>query len=322
MADNSNFLQKWRTVLQNGAIHIPFTINPTYRGPEEFKVIDDSIVPGIVPNKYVVSNTGYVYYNADCYEHYKQTGRHPDCNGYFITSFQLQNGKQKVEKIHRVVAKAFVENPDPENKIFVNHIDGIKQHSYFNNLEWVTPKENSEHASKTGLLHKQEESHALSKLPKTEVKIFIGKKKSEEEKDKSFKSDYSHMLGENNINNKLSEKEVREICELIQTGKYWDVEIANFYNVSYTNISDIHKGKLWTQISCDYDFSKRKPAKKLTPENVEEICKLFEEGELTDPKIAAKFGVSYENISQIRRGRIWTHVSCKYDISKAKSFTR
>lgn len=322
MADNTNFLHRWRTTLFNGKVHIPFTINPTYRGPEEFKVIDDSIVKGIIPDRYVISNTGYLYYNADCYENYNILHPYPDSQGYWTVALKLSNKKQKHEKIHRLVAKAFVENPDPENKKFVNHIDGVKQNAYFNNLEWVTPKENSQHASKIGLLPKLDESHALSKIPKVEVKIYIGKKKLEEEKDRSFQPDYSHMIGENNINNKLSEKEVREICELIQSGKYWDVEIANIYNVSYTNISDIHKGKIWTHISCEYDFSKRKPAKKLTPENVEEICKLLEEGELNDVKIGAKFGVSRINIAQIRKGKIWTHISCKYDLPKAKSNKR
>ena len=32
---------------------------------------------------------------------------------------------------------------------------------------------------------------------------------------------------------KLTEKEVREICELIQSGKYFDTEIAKMYNIKY-----------------------------------------------------------------------------------------
>lgn len=59
------------------------------------------------------------------------------------------NGNGTTERVHRLVASAFVPNPD--NKSDVNHIDGNKLNNHYTNLEWVTKSENMRHAYDTGL---------------------------------------------------------------------------------------------------------------------------------------------------------------------------
>ena len=59
------------------------------------------------------------------------------------------NGKQKRMRVHRMVALAFIDNPD--NKPYVNHINGNRSDNNVENLEWVTPSENTQHAVDTGL---------------------------------------------------------------------------------------------------------------------------------------------------------------------------
>ena len=69
--------------------------------------------------------------------------------GYKWTKVR-QSGKQKSMFIHRMVASAFVPNPD--NKPQVNHKNGDKFDNRSENLEWVTPSENKRHAHALGLI--------------------------------------------------------------------------------------------------------------------------------------------------------------------------
>lgn len=68
--------------------------------------------------------------------------------GYLCVSLYKNNKKSNL-RVHRLVAQAFIENKN--NKKEVNHIDGNKHNNCVCNLEWVTSKENKEHAVEIGL---------------------------------------------------------------------------------------------------------------------------------------------------------------------------
>jgi hypothetical protein len=58
------------------------------------------------------------------------------------------NDIKKNMSIHRLVAMAFVPNPD--NKPLVNHLDGDKMNAKASNLQWVTGSENQRHSFMLG----------------------------------------------------------------------------------------------------------------------------------------------------------------------------
>lgn len=74
-----------------------------------------------------------------------------DKYGYEVVALQRRDENiRKSVTVHRLVANAFIENPD--NKETVNHINGDKLNNSIGNLEWATHKENTRHAITTGLM--------------------------------------------------------------------------------------------------------------------------------------------------------------------------
>lgn len=75
-----------------------------------------------------------------------------DKDGYFKVGLRKE-GKQRFFFVHRLVAQAFINNPNFKPQ--VNHIDGIKNNNSVSNLEWVTHQENRTHAAENGLVPDQ-----------------------------------------------------------------------------------------------------------------------------------------------------------------------
>ena len=99
--------------------------------------------------RYAVSNLGRIKNN----DSEKILSTRKSTNGYLRVN--LRKGHVKYEKptvihVHRLVAEAFL--PPIEGKKCVNHIDGNKINNCVDNLEWVTNRENTMHAIKTGLM--------------------------------------------------------------------------------------------------------------------------------------------------------------------------
>lgn len=167
---------------------------------------------------YQISNLGRVkslerkvvgYYGADrtLKERIKSLQK---SDGYLTVSLS-KNGKNKRYKIHRLLAKAFI--PNPENKKCINHKNGIKTDNRIENLEWVTRKENLQHAHRNGLI-------PSTPGPKGEECNF----------------------------SKLTEDEVLEIRDMYKNTTLSQREIAKLFGVRRDNISKIVNRITWRHI--------------------------------------------------------------------------
>lgn len=110
-------------------------------------------IPGY-EGRYQVSNFGNVVsLNYLFTKKEKQLTPVKHHGGYLI----IHLGKDKIRMIHTLVAEVFI--PKEEGKRFVNHIDGNKHNNRVDNLEWVTSKENMNHAIRTGLRNPHKNNH-------------------------------------------------------------------------------------------------------------------------------------------------------------------
>lgn len=85
--------------------------------------------------------------------------------GYFFVNL-WRNGEGKHYLVHRLVAEAFIPNPD--DKPQVNHINGVKNDNREVNLAWCTSSENRQHAYDAGL-NKSGEDNITTKLLNADV---------------------------------------------------------------------------------------------------------------------------------------------------------
>lgn len=80
-----------------------------------------------------------------------------DKDGYLLV-----NLKNITFKVHRLVANAFI--PNPNNYTEVNHKNGNKQENFSNNLEWCTRSANNKHAWDIGLRRKTAKMQEVARI--------------------------------------------------------------------------------------------------------------------------------------------------------------
>lgn len=94
---------------------------------------------------YQISDEGRVY---SAYSK-KYLKLRKDKDGYLLVNL-YKDKKQYTKKVHRLVAEAFIDNP--EGKKEVNHIDCQRDNNCVSNLEWMTHRDNVIYQAEQGHL--------------------------------------------------------------------------------------------------------------------------------------------------------------------------
>ncbi len=139
------------------------------------------------------------------------------CNNQFgYPVVHLRNsskGKSHKLLVHRMMAIAFIPNPD--SKPAINHMNGCKTDYNLGNLEWVTNKENTQHAIAMGLV-----------VPPKNL---------------------SPMRGEGHWGSKLTVVQVKGIREMRNSG-YTYKDIATVYGIHWVTVGKICRKVLWKHV--------------------------------------------------------------------------
>ena len=114
---------------------------------------------------YCISETGKVISLKRKFARQRELIPNTNRYGYLYVNL-VKDKKAKVGMIHRLVAKAFIENPN--NYKYVNHKDGNKANNKIGNLEWCTSSQNIVHSFAIGR-SKRGEERSSSKLDNKKV---------------------------------------------------------------------------------------------------------------------------------------------------------
>jgi transcriptional regulator with XRE-family HTH domain len=274
-----------------------------------------------------------------------KTGKVKECpyGRYNYVARRIKVGNKGVKfLLHRLVAFYFCKIPKRLREqgltykdLVVNHKNGIRSCNAAFNLEWVTQRENMEHAFNTGLctdiygekshlskitneqaeqicklIMERKTNKTISEMMNVSEKIIQRIRSKEDWNEISDKYDFPKLTDTVPYSN--DESKIHEVCKLLQEHKYNDFEIAEMTGMDRRYINDIRNKKRRTDISSQYniDSSSVKP---LSDDDIKKACELLEKGELSQRKIAKECNMSQNVVSRIYNKKIYTEISQNYN---------
>ena len=200
-----------------------------------------------------------------------------DNQGYKMVNLS-KNSKGKGKLVHRLVAYSFLDNPNgyPD----VNHKDLNKTNNKLYNLEWISEKQNTEHAIKNGAMN--------------------------------------YLFGEKNFRSIFTYNQITDIRKEYWESLLSTSDLATKYNASKACIVAIISNYHWCDEEYQKildskgkrkyrNIGAKNGAAKLNQFQVLEIRELSKNGETTN-SLAVKFGLSWAGMNKIIIRETWKHI--------------
>lgn len=257
-------------------------------------------------------------------------GSYKDSSGYYSVKLFDNFGHCKMFKVHRLIALAFI--PNPENKPQINHINGIKTDNRVENLEWVTALENNKHAWKTGLrnsvlrideqtvrkicelIEQGKQINEIAQLADVNRHFVLDIKYGGAWKEIS--KEYNFPAVKHHKNRSIrKESLVRKICRLLEL-HHTNKEIEKELHVSRKTISHIRNFESWAYIAKEYNIPREKNFITYSDEQVHQICKCLQNC-MTPSSISGRLKIDQKYIRKIREGHIRKDISCQYNLKNS-----
>ena len=301
---------------------------------EELSIIDvvwkQLILDGELLN-YDISNTGK-YRDHSTGKIYKLSTVQGMKNTYEFAYIRLNSGKMYRTGIHRLVAIMFIPIPKKYidagfgiSSLVVDHIDNVKYHNIYTNLQWLTNQENQIKSVKDDSRYRVKSIATPKKIIKNICKDLENGMTIYDISQKYNCSEYlvyriRYFHAHTDISRKyhfptvlLSDDTVKIICEKISNGETVE-NIVNILGVKKSSVLNIKARRAWTRISENYVFPGDDFNKDEYIQLIHDICKKLQQG--VQPYIVAReLGLKKSFVQHIASRE--THV----DISKKYIFT-
>lgn len=206
-------------------------------------------------SRYEITKSGLIYDLHRCKNMYPYVAK----RGYYNIRLQDDNNVSRLMLMHRLLALMFIPNPD--NKPFVNHIDGNKLNNDLSNLEWVTMLGNHVHGREHNLLkpshitpdqalficEQLDDGASVQELVDCygfsyDAVRSIFRRESYKDISKDFCFYVEHR------DSPLTDDQVIQICNMINDG-ISTREIGEYFNISLDRIRRIRNGRNYSHIS-------------------------------------------------------------------------
>lgn len=181
---------------------------------------------------YFINNEGVIINTKRIVPRVMQPKKTTSGQGYYSVGLRDSDGKRSFKLVHRLVALHFLKTPTNWSNMMVNHMDGNTLNNNVNNLEWVTPKENSKHALNCDNC-KQNSNRCILMFEHVQIGQYESKKDAIEyvvkEAGYSFDSIRKHFSGQRMIMDfpyYIIRNDISTVHGVKSKGNYWEATLT------------------------------------------------------------------------------------------------